>query len=287
MSGELHLPLAAHQQRYVPGAPLADFVNTFHLYGEADMVQSQALSRERVLPTGTTELVIYLRDDALRLFDKKSYELSQSVTGPMICGAHSEPFIIDTAQKSDVLTVNFKPGGAFPFFGLPASELHNTCISLETLWGSVARDIHDQLREAETPFIKFRVLEKYLLDRLLCSARRHPAAAFALKRFVQEPWQPIADVTAQLGVSSKHFIHVFEREVGMTPKLFCRVQRFQRIIHHLKRDQHPVDWIEMALACGYYDQAHFIHDFQVFCGLNPTTYLLQQGLQINHLPFQG
>lgn len=75
----------------------------------------------------------------------------------------------------------------------------------------------------------------------------------------------------------------FARGVGMTPKLFCRVWRFQRVlraVHH--RD--AVDWTEVALACGYFDQPHLIHDFREFSGLSPTEYLAARTEHLNHVP---
>lgn len=91
----------------------------------------------------------------------------------------------------------------------------------------------------------------------------------------------IGGVTGQIALSQKRFIQVFHEEVGMTPKLFCRVRRFRRI-HRAGR----VDWAQTALDCGYYDQAHFINDFRAFSGLSPTAYLDQRSDQPNHVPLE-
>jgi AraC-like DNA-binding protein len=70
----------------------------------------------------------------------------------------------------------------------------------------------------------------------------------------------------------------------MPPKLFCRVRRFQQVLRFIEKEQ-PFDWVEVALACGYYDQAHFINDFQAFSGLNPTAYLAHpKERNANHVP---
>jgi len=71
--------------------------------------------------------------------------------------------------------------------------------------------------------------------------------------------------------------------VGLTPKLYCRVQRFQQVLRLLDTGR-PFDWANVALACGYYDQAHFIRDFRAFSGLSPTTYLRNRGEHLNHVP---
>jgi transcriptional regulator GlxA family with amidase domain len=72
----------------------------------------------------------------------------------------------------------------------------------------------------------------------------------------------------------------------MTPKRYCRVRRFQAALRFLG-GQANVDWAQVALACGYFDQAHFNRDFRAFAGVNPTTYLIERGEHQNHLRFSG
>lgn len=81
----------------------------------------------------------------------------------------------------------------------------------------------------------------------------------------------------------RRFRERFQSEVGMAPKLFARVQRFQAVIgavHALDE----VDWAGIAADCGYFDQAHFIHDFRAFSGLTPTEYLAFKSEHRNHVP---
>jgi len=82
----------------------------------------------------------------------------------------------------------------------------------------------------------------------------------------------VEDVTAQIGLSSRRFIEIFRNQVGLTPKLYCRIRRFQRVLAAID-DASDVDWTGVALKCGYFDQAHFIHDFRAFSGVSPTMYL--------------
>ena len=111
---------------------------------------------------------------------------------------------------------------------------------------------------------------------------RHPAVAFALERFNgQAP--TIGSVTRHIGLSPRRFIQLFDDEVGLTPKLFCRVRRFQGVLP-LIHGGRSADWADLALQCGYFDQAHFSHDFRAFSGVSPTTYLANQGEFPNHLP---
>jgi AraC-like DNA-binding protein len=247
----------------IPASPLAEFVDMFWFY----RCDASVRVRERVLPAGTMELVVDLRDDA---------------RGPLVYGTHSEPYVADAADDALSVGVHFKPGGASPLLDLPAGELHNTHVSLDTLWGSRADALREQLLEARGPTAIFRVLEQALLARSVRRSARHPAVAFALREFRGGPHAPtVGDVTDRIGLSPRTFIRVFTEEVGLTPKLFCRVRRFQEVLRQVRRGQR-VEWADVALDCGYCDQAHLIHDFRVFSGLTPTAFLQVWGEHLEY-----
>jgi len=265
---------------YIPAPPLSDFVAMLWLYED----YHQPHKKERLLPDGSMELVINLNEDRVRVYDPLDTERSHTLHGSVVVGAHSEFFVIDTAQQHSVLGAHFKPGGAFPFFDPPARELQNTLLSLEDLWGGFADRLRERVLESGTPQGMFRVLEQELLARGGLRLERHPAVTFALREFHGLPHtRTIADVTGRIGLSAKRFIDVFSDEVGLTPKLFCRVRRFQRVLRQVGKGW-PVEWAAVAADCGYFDQAHFIRDFRAFSGLNPTTYVAQRTEHLNHVP---
>ena len=250
--------------RYTPAQPLAQFVDLFWL------CQRDALphAKELALPTATVELV---------------FEIREGNESPVICGPHSRSFVLETAQPVSLLGVHFKPGGAFPFLGVPAGELHNTQVSLETIWGRKGAVVQSQLMEARAPADKFRILEQALIAQAGQALKRHPAVGFALERFHIDTGASISSVVEETGFSARRFIQLFQDEVGLTPKLYRRVHRFQQVlnlVHHSQR----VDWCHVALDCGYYDQAHCIHDFREFSGLNPSAYLRMRSEHLNHVP---
>ena len=233
------------------------------------------------------ELVINLNDDLTRAYDPDDTQTFRTLPGSVVVGAHSEYFVIDTAEQHSVAGVHFHPGGAFPFFGLPAGELRNRMVSLADLWGRRAAELREQVLEAPTPGLKLALLERALLALLVRSQPRHPAVAFALGEFRSAPHtRTISSLTGQIGLSPKRFIQVFDSEVGLTPKLFCRIRRFQRALR-LTHKGRPVDWAGVAAECGYFDQAHFIRDFRAFSGVNPSRYIEQCTEHLNHLPLAG
>lgn len=252
----------------VPRGALSDFVELFWLYDPYVVPHA----KERLLPGATTELVIDLRS-AVR-----------GSSAVVVSGPRSEYFMLDTSEQTSLLGVHFKPGGGFPFFGVPAGELHNLEVSLDVLWGPKAAELRERVLAAPTADAKFEVLERILLDAARTLAR-HRAVAFALRELsVVPPARSISDVTDAIGMSQRCFIERFRHEVGMTPKLFSRVQRFQQVVKTV-HPLHEVDWADIAAACGYFDQAHFIHDFRSFSGFTPAAYLaLKDSKHQNHVP---
>ncbi len=155
---------------------------------------------------------------------------------------------------------------------------------LESLWGAGAGDLRDRLLEAQTPAEKFRILEQFLTRRAVRSLELHPAVTYALSEFQGVAHlKTISQVVNQMGFSARRFIQVFNESVGLTPKLFCRILRFQEVLRFFSNGQ-EIDLPEIALNCGYFDQAHFIHDFQSFSGLSPTAYLTHRSEHVNHVP---
>ena len=95
---------------------------------------------------------------------------------------------------------------------------------------------------------------------------------------LQRGGQPasLKQTAENLGYSQKQFIHLFKKHVGLTPKHYQRLARFNRVLSEIDMQQ-DVDWSQIAYACGFYDQSHLIRDFKALSGLGPQEYLLQRG----------
>jgi AraC-like DNA-binding protein len=240
---------------YRPASPLSEFVDFFWIHEGYDPPHAC----ERLLPTGTTELVFTTAADG---------RVESGVSG-----AQSECLVLDTSTPFNAIAVHFKPGGAFPFFGAPSSELHNRGVTLDLVWGSYATRIRDRLWEAATADERFQILEEALLTRAHGRFSRHPAVCYALDVFDRSNGaRGVSDVAQRIGLSARRFSELFRNEVGLSPKTFFRIRRFNQVLRQIDGVT-TVNWLEIALSCGYFDQAHFNHDFRAFAGLSPSDYL--------------
>ncbi len=266
--------------KYVPPPPLSEFVKLLWLYEG----YTQPHAKERVLPTGEMQIVINLQEDRTCVYDRADLERCRQFRGALLSGAHSEYVVIDTAEQVSVMGVAFRAGGAFPFLRMPAGELRDTDVSLDALWGRAGVDLRERVLEAATHQARFRILEQALLAELARGFDRHAAVRFALRQFTAAPHTTtIASVSERIGLSPKRFIQVFRDETGFTPKVFCRIRRFQQALDRMGAGR-QVEWASVALDSGYFDQAHFNHDFRAFSGLNPSSYLAQRTAHRNHVP---
>jgi AraC-like DNA-binding protein len=228
-----------------------------------------------------------LADETLRVYDHRDIGRSEAYEEPLVCGARSEFAVVDAVSQRSMMGLQFKAGGAFPFLGFLSGELHNYYVPLAAAWGRRASELHDQLLQAKSAHARFQILERRLLQQLF-AAREQPAAVkYAVAAFDRTPQdRAIGDVRKAVGLSARRFIEVFRDHVGITPKRYCRVRRFQAVLSHIGADAH-VDWAEVALACGYFDQAHFNRDFRAFAGVTPSTYLSGRCEYRNHLRFSA
>lgn len=167
----------------------------------------------------------------------------------------------------------FRPGCGFPFAECPAGELQNLQVPLSAFWPSETADLREHLFEARTNFDRLLVLERFLMQRLRASRRFHPAIQYAIRQLqCGGAASSVAEVRNQVSMSAERFIEMFRKEVGLPPKLFARLARFGRVLQRIDTAA-DVDWADLAVSTGYFDQPHLIRDFRQFAGVTPSAYL--------------
>ncbi len=267
--------------KYKPGPPLDRFIQMFwysHGYVPGH-------GRDRIMPCGNCGMILNLRENQCRVYDRENPSQCRTSSGISVVGPGTEYFVIDTAEQYSVVGVEFRPGGAFSILG-PPEELHGRHVSLEDIWGAEAADLRIQVLEAATPEKMFCVLERAFLARVGPEVEVHPAVRFALGRFHAAPaGDTVAEVKNAIGLSPRRFVQVFREQVGLNPKLYCRVRRFRQVLAAIGAGR-PVEWSRVAMDAGYFDQAHFIHDFKAFSGVSPRAYVASRpiGKYRNHVP---
>src|SRR5215831_1178376 len=210
-----------------PHSPLSTFVE--YLWSLRD---APAHALERIVPSGTLELVVNLYEDELRIYDAEG-GVCRRHAGACVSGAYQRFFVIDTREHASIVGVHFRPGKARALLGVPPGALADQHVDLEALWSRAAIELRERLCAAPTPAERFSVLEEFLLRRL-AHRDSHPAVAFALDQLAL-PGVSVGEVAARVELSRRRLIEVFTAEVGITPKRLSRVLRFQRACHVARR----------------------------------------------------
>ena len=270
---------ATQSVRYHPRGPLSQVVSCLWYWEGAP----QTHAKERLLPNGESSIIFNLRDDPMRVYDARNLTRYETYGRAMLSGARSDCFVIDTCQQERVAGIQFFPGGAFPFLRLPASEVEGLSVNLDHLWSHLVDSIRARLLAAPDTSTLLETLESCLLEQLARPLDLHPAVSYALQQFARCNAVRVAAVIDQIGLSPRRFVELFHRQVGLAPKTFCRVRRFQQVLRTIQQTG-ALDGARIALECGYYDQAHFIHDFQSFAGLTPCSYAAAATPHLNHVP---
>jgi AraC-like DNA-binding protein len=239
--------------------------------------------QERVLPDGRFQLVVSLSAAPLRAPGDGKAELGRAGWS-LVLGIRSHFTVMDTATLQSAMGVVFRPGGARAFFEEPAAAFCNESVPLEQVWGSTAGELHDRLRAARSVTERFRVLEETLLQQIDQRRQLHAAVRYALREIARaSPIRSVLEVAREAGLSRRRFAQLFREQVGLTPKLYCRLARFQNVLRRIGAGA-PVDWAGMALAGGYCDQPHLVHEFRAFSGLSPGAYLARERPAMNRVP---
>lgn len=255
---------------YIPSPPLNEHIALFTYSKQFN----PDYSATRILPDGSVGLIILL-DDIQRTFykdDKNIFTCKKTI----ITGVQSEHIFTEAAGYS-ILGIKFKAGGSYPFLHLPIFELNNLFIDAELVLGNPILLLREQLMELTNPLDMFRHVEKFLMAQLMVSPQQNCIVDPAVTT-LQKVTQPtsIKQIAESFGYSQKQFIHIFKKHVGLTPKCYQRVARFNTVLKKVDMQQN-IDWSQVAYACNFYDQSHLINEFKLFSGIGPKDYWVQKG----------
>lgn len=184
-----------------------------------------------------------------------------------------------------VIMVRLRPESAHRIAGTAMNELFGGSAALSDLFPSPAVSLLDEmLLEADDPGRRIAVVQAFLISRL--SERDDDALVSHAVRWLRaQPNVAIRDLAKRLEVSERHLSRVFREVMGASPKQFARVARLAKVIAAARRATMP--WAEIALDCGYADQAHMVHEFHAMVGVSPATLLGTTSLRVRRNPIES
>jgi AraC-like DNA-binding protein len=264
-----------------PAPALRPFVRT--VWVSQDDVSSRA-TREHVLPNGETHVVFRLSDTPLRLFASAADRAGRVVGHCIVGGPRSSFTVRDVSQPVSSVGAQLHAGAASLVLGVSADEIAERHTRLDEIWGSIVFEMRERIALAGPPDRQLALFESLLAARLPRVRALHPAVAEALARF--DPAADVRALVARSGYSHRRFAELFRRAVGLAPKRFARVRRFQRALEQAAAQAEP-SWADLALGAGYSDQSHFNREFREFAGVTPGRYRQLAPISAHHVPVRG
>lgn len=266
-------PDGFHYFEAPPSPALAPFVECY--WGVRGSLGVLGYHVESVVPSGTVELMVNF-GSRQRVVAYGDRAVEQVFDVAWMSGMQDQRLSHCAEGGSDHLAVRFRPGGAHAFLDLPLDELTNRVVPLTELLGVEARELRDRLSAEPTDDGRCRLLDRWLLER-----RRGVHPHFHTVRRAVDLLRGgamglgVTEVCSRLGLSNRHLIRQFRGTVGLAPKTFARVQRFQGVIQDT-RGVERVSWSRLAARHGYADQSHLIREFRRFALVTPTQFLARR-----------
>jgi AraC-like DNA-binding protein len=231
---------------------------------------------EHVLPSGRIQLLVNLDEDVLCEYALDG-RVAWTTSGAGFQGARSAPAIVDTRQQKAICGATFAPGGAWPFLGVPASEIRERLVDLSALWGRRGEVLREHLLEANTPNAQLDALEWALTENMQITCLRDRPVEVACAMLTEGA--SVRSVAHRIGLSPRRLIERFNMRTGLTPKLFARIMRFQHVLTGMDA---RASWADLAASGGFSDQAHLVREFRTFAATTPTAYRARSSAEPNH-----
>lgn len=167
---------------------------------------------------------------------------------------------------SGCIAVCFYPGAACHFFKTPMAAFTDSATELNLAWGNIAAELEERVALCASETQRAELIQHYLLRQLVKNHKTDAAVQYCLSEM--HTGLSVNELAEKTGISQRQLSRRFQKNIGLGPKEFSRVNRFLRALDYMKKNNGN-SLTDVAYACGYYDQSHFIFDFKAFAGITP------------------
>ena len=226
---------------------------------------------EKVVPTGNVFIIMEFDG-----FERQTFDDQLQPTGRYrnvwISGVHNSHINISAHQNSEMLVIQFKPHGAYPFIKKRTNSYSNIVIPAEKFFGASIHDVQRQVKKEIEIKRKFEIIGNWLIN--IFDDKSQPTGEIVniLNSLMTNPFSKHKEIVSNYSKTQKHLIQQFKKYCGLTPKEMHRIFRLNSVLATIHQKQ-KIQWTDIVYETGYSDQSHFIKEFQKFSGFNPSEYI--------------
>lgn len=255
-------------QQHRPSGELAQHIDVIMFYSGYNPDHSI----QRVVPTGNTFLIFELDGYTRHTYNNETLQPDADYIHAWFSGQHKDYMSISAHENSSMLVVQFNAAGAYPFIHQPMDEFTEKVIQADEIFGADIITLRDLVTQGNAPHEKFAIVERWLNNIYDASKKAPDELHTLITQLQQQPVTQFNNIIDNFPHTQKHLIDLFKKHVGITPKYYQRILRFNEIMQRIQHKE-KISWTEIAYTCGYSDQSHFIKEFKHFSGFNPQEFI--------------
>ena len=257
--------LAMYFQRINPSNSLDPYIECYWFIESDDMVPHQ----QKIIPDGFTEIIFHLADP-FRINLSGSWEPQAK---SLVAGQISKYFFLENTGRSKVVGIKFKPTGLTDLFGLQMNSLVDKVLPLEILGLPGLEELGIQLQSEPSHEQIAGLIEEALKS--FPKRKNDERMDQAIEQIFQTNGTvPMSELCKRLFINERQLQRLFQKYIGLSPKFYARIIRFNYIFRLLEEGRNS--WTEITYHSGYFDQSHFIRDFKAFTGEDPSKYFFDE-----------
>ncbi|MEQ8315555.1 MAG: helix-turn-helix domain-containing protein [Gammaproteobacteria bacterium] len=254
---------------YSPQASIAPYIEAIFHYEQ--FVPDHSI--ERLVPTGHVFILFELDDIERHTFDNDTLVPNASYSKAFVSGMHRNYISISAHENSEMLAVQFKPFGSYPFLHEKTDLINELVVPAHEIVGDELYQLRQEMINSASTDEKFQLVDNWLQKRFDEEKTPPEDIVQFVSQLQAEPVEGLNELIEAYPASQKKLIEEFKKYVGLTPKYYQRILRFNDLLKRLQ-NKDEVSWTEIAHDCGYFDQSHFIKEFKHFSGFNPRQFIL-------------
>lgn len=261
--------------RIVPHPDLEKFIECYWMMYSHDVNPRI----EKIIPDGFTEIIFNYRE----VYQSKLSGDWQTQSPNLLAGQLKSFFYLKNTGATGSVSVKLKPAALTQLFGLRMDQYLDKIVDLDTLAHEKLKELKakvesiDDADKQNEQTVK-EVLDNYFLT-LTKDATENPLKKPLDLIFHSNGMATVSELATAAEISERQLERLFKRYIGLSPKYYARIIRFNYIFKLIKSDTST--WTEIVYQSGYYDQSHFIRNFKAFTGEDPSSYFFEENNMAN------